>query len=426
MVVLIFALLLFFIAIGMPVVFGLGMTSLSFLWVAISNVPLTIIIQRLFTGANSFALLAVPLFIYTGVLMNYTSLSQKMFDFVAALVGHFRGGLAAVNIVSSMFFAGVSGTSMADTAAVGGVIIPAMNKRGYKPDFTAAVTASSSTIGIIIPPSVPMILYAVFVGISTTKLFIAGFVPGILIGLGLLVVSFVISIREGYGSETKFSLAVAFQKFVIAIPSLILPVIILGGILGGIFTPTEAAAVSVVYVLFLGIVSRELSIKKIYQAAKDTTVYSGTVLMIIAVANVVAWVFAYMRIPQLLIEPVLNITQSPILFLWLVSFILIVAGTFLHGTAMLVIIIPLFLPLVETFNIPALQFAMVVIICWGIGQQTPPVGSALFITCTLAGVDMWQLTKANIPFIITMIVVLGLVIHIPMVTLLLPNIFLGA
>lgn len=412
-ILLIFVLMGMFICMGIPIAFALGITSLGFL-TFVTKVPLIVIVQRLFTGVDSFTLLAVPLFIFVGVLMNSTSISEKIVNLSIALVGHLKGGLSAVNIVASMFFAGISGTAMADTAAIGGLMIPAMIKKGYKADFTAAVTASSSTIGIIIPPSVPMVLYGVFVGISVTKLFIAGIIPGIFIGLGLILVSSIISHREGYGSETTFSFKRLWQTFIEALPALFLPVIILGGIMSGVFTPSEAGSVAVVYILILGFfLYRDLNLKKVYRALKDAVLLTGSVLIIIAVASLLGWIFAYAKIPQTLVSPVLHITKSPIVFMWIASFILIIAGTFLHGTAMLVIIVPLFLPIVSQLGIDPLHFAMVVMICWGIGQQTPPVGSALYITCTLADVDMGELTRANIPFMSILLVILAGVIHLP-------------
>jgi len=411
-VLLIFGLMALFIMMSIPVAFALGLTSLSFL-VSATGVPLTVVVQRLYNGADSFTLLAVPLFIMAGVLMNYTTLARKIVDFSMALVGHFRGGLAAVNIVTSMFFAGISGTSMADTAAVGGVLIPAMKKKGYAADFTAAVTASSSTIGIIIPPSVPMILYGVYVGLSVSTLFIAGLVPGVLIGLSLIAVALFISRKRGYASEENFSLKRLWHTFVLAIPAIFLPVLILGGIMGGVFTPTEAAGIAVFYVVVVGALERELTWKKFYKATRESALLTGSVMLIIAVASLLGWVFSYARIPQMLVSPILSLTTNPAAFLWLVSLVLIIAGTFLHGTAMLVVIIPLFLPVVAQLGLDPLQFAMVVIMCWGIGQQTPPVGSALYITCTLADVDMWDLTKANVPFIVSMFVILAGIIHLP-------------
>lgn len=421
LVVLVFGLMAVFIILNLPVAFALGVTSLAFLKIA-TEVPLIVVVQRLFLGVDSFTLLGVPLFIFVGVLMNYTNLSQKIVDFCMALVGHMKGGLAMVNVVTSMFFAGVSGTSMADTAAVGGVLIPAMIDKGYKRGFTGAVTAASSTIGIIIPPSVPMILYGVFVGLSVPTLFIAGLVPGVLIGFFMCLVAYIISVKEGYGADTAFSWKTLFRTFVISIPALILPLIILGGIMGGVFTTTEAAGAAATYVIIYGFTTREFTIKKIYAAARETALLSGQVMIIIAVANLLAWVFAYARIPQLLVNPFLTLTTNPMIFLWIMSGILIIAGTFLHGTAMLVIVIPLFLPIAAKLGIHPMHFAMVVMMCWGIGQQTPPVASALYITCTLAQIDMWTLTKANMPFVSTLLVVLALVIHLPQITVLaLPN-----
>ncbi len=413
LVVLVFGLMALFILINVPVAFALGITSLLFLMIA-TEVPLVVVVQRMYMGVDSFTLLAVPLFILTGVLMNHTRLARKIVDFSMALVGHLPGGLAVVNIVTSMFFAGVSGTAMADTAAVGGVIIPAMKAKGYKADFTGAVTASSSTIGIIIPPSVPMVLYGVFVGVSVTNLFIAGILPGVLIGVALIAIAIYISIRDRYLSESPFSLKLAVKTFFSALPALVLPLIILGGIMGGVFTPTEAAGVAVVYVLLVGIfIERDLTPAAIYRALKETALLTGTVMIIISVAGLLGWVFSYARIPQLLVSPFLALTESPAVFMWIVSALLIIAGTFLHGTALLVVLVPLFLPIVRTMGIHPLQFAMVVMMCWGIGQQTPPVGSSIYITCTLADIDMWELTKANLPFLAALVVILGLIIHAP-------------
>lgn len=258
-----------------------------------------------------------------------------------------------------------------------------------------------------------MILYAVYVGISVSTLFIAGIISGVLIGFALLLVSYVISRRRNYVSEEPFSWFRLVKTFVLAIPAIMLPVIILGGIMGGVFTATEAAAVAAIYVALLGMLYGDVSWKVLHQAAKETALLTGQVMLIIAVASLLGWVFSYARIPQLMIQPVLNVTENPIIYLWLVSMILIIAGTFLHGTAMLVVVIPLFLPVTATLGIHPLHFAMVVIMCWGIGQQTPPVGSALYITCTLAEIDMWTLTKANTPFLASMVGILALVIHLP-------------
>lgn len=412
-VVLVFFLMALFIALSIPIGFALGVTSLVFL-VLITDVPLVVVVQRLYMGLDSFTLLAVPGFMFAGMLMNSGGISKRIVDFATALVGHLKGGLAAVNIVASMFFAGVSGTSMADTAAIGGVLIPSMIDKGYKNDFAAAVTASSSTIGIIIPPSVPMILYGVFVGMSVSNLFIAGLIPGILIGLGEILVAIFLSKKYNYGSEHNFSLKRVFETLIKALPALVLPFIIIGGIMGGIFTPTEAAGIAVIYAFLVSLlIYKSLTVKSFLDSVKQTTILSGSVMLILSVSKLLGWVFSYAQIPQLLVNPVLTLTNNPIVFMWLVAFVLILAGTFMHGTAMLVVIVPLFLPIVEKMGINPFQFAMVVMMSWGIGQQTPPVGSALFVSCSIANVDFMEITKANLPFMSVLVFVLALIIHVP-------------
>jgi C4-dicarboxylate transporter DctM subunit len=259
-----------------------------------------------------------------------------------------------------------------------------------------------------------MILYGAFVGVSVGTLFIAGIIPGILIGLGQILVAYIISKRQGYGSEEPFSLRTAWATGIRAIPVILLAGIIIGGIMGGIFTPTEAAAVAVLYAFVLSaFVYRDLTLQSFYATLKDSALVTGSVMLVISVANLLGWVLAYAKIPQLLVNPVLSLTTSPVVFMWLVSLVLIAAGVFMHGTAMLVVLAPLFLPIVAKLGIHPLQFAMVFIMCWGIGQQTPPVASALFITCSIAQVDMWTVTKANIPFVAVLIGVLAGIIHAP-------------
>jgi len=302
------------------------------------------------------------------------------------------------------------------------VLIPAMVERGYPRDFTAAVTAASSTIGIIIPPSVPMILYGVFMQVSVTTLFIAGIVPGVLIGLAQIAVSYIISVRSNYEPPSAFSWRDLVHSTIDALPVLFLPLIILGGIMGGVFTPTEAAAVAVVYAFLLGaLVYKAFDAKRLFKILLHSAETTGSVMIVIAVASLLGWILAYARVPQMLVGPFLTMTSNPTAFLWVASLILIIAGTFLHGTAMLVIIVPLLGAVAKAMAIDPVHFAMVVILNWGIGQQTPPVGSALFITCSLAKVDMAELTRANLPFIGTLLLILALVIHFPNLVLFVPR-----
>ena len=405
-------LLLGLIGLSLPIAFAL--VAVSIIVLAIGDVDLLVIAQRLYRGVQSFPLLAVPLFILAGQIMNRSGISAHLVEFAKTIVGQMRGGLAAVNIVTSMFFAGMSGTSMSDTAAVGGILIPPMIKRGYSRAFTGAVTASSSTIGIIIPPSVPMVILGAFIGISTGALFAAGLLAGVMLGLGLLFAAWMVSCREGYPTETAFSLKAMLVALIKASPALTMPVIILGGILGGIFTPTEASAVAVVYGILVSMIYyRSMTLRKLYDVFVESAILSGAVMLVTSTAHVLGYTFAYEQLADQVLGSIDVANLSPYVFLGLLSVILVIAGTFLDGIAMMFIIVPLFLPAVQAVGIDPVHFGMVIIICWGIGQQTPPVGAALFITSVIARVDILSLTKANIPFIIVMIAVLVLVILFP-------------
>lgn len=409
---LILLLLLGSIGLGLPIAFALAAVSIAAL--AFTGADLSIVVQRLYQGTNSFPLLAVPLFILAGTIMNHGGISTRLMNFARALVGSMRGGLAAVNIVTSMFFAGMSGTSMSDTAAVGGVMIPQMIKRGYSPAFTAAVTASSSTIGVIIPPSVPMVILAAYMGISTGALFAAGIISGLLLGLGLIFVGWIVSVKRQYPAEEPFTFRQATSSFLSAAPALVMPLIVLGGILGGIFTPTEASGIAVVYGIVIAlVVYRSLSLAKLYQCFVESAVLTGAVMLVTATAHVLGYTFTYLALADAVLEPVSQMEFGPVMLLVVLAVFLIVVGTFLDGIAMMFIVVPLFLPATQLVGIDPLQFAMVVMICWGIGQQTPPVGAALFITSVIARVDVLRITYANLPFIAVMFIVLALVILLP-------------
>ena len=409
---LILGFLLGMISLGLPIAYALVAVSIGSL--AIAGIDLLVVAQRLYRGVQSFPLLAVPLFILAGQIMSRSGISGRLVDFAKTLVGQMRGGLAAVNVVTSMFFAGMSGTSMSDTAAVGGILINPMIKRGYTRAFTGAVTAASSTIGIIIPPSVPMVILGAFLGISTGALFAAGLVAGVFLGFGLIFVAWLISRHEGYPVEAPFSLGEMLRAFIKAVPALTMPIIILGGILGGIFTPTEASAVAVVYGIFVSVVFyRSLSLRDLYETFVEAAVLSGAVMLVTATAHVLGYTFTYQSLADTILKPIADTEMSPTLFLVVLSVILIIAGTFLDGIAMMFIIVPLFFPAVQLLGIDPIHFGMVVVLCWGIGQQTPPVGAALFITSVIAKVDIFALTRANLPFIAVMILVLLAVILFP-------------
>ena len=418
-----FAVLFATLFIGVPLFLSLGITSLVYIML-FTDVPYMIMVQRVFAGSDSFTMMSAPLFILAALLMDKAGISERIMKLSEGLVGRLKGGLGAVNVVASMLFAGISGTAQADTAAVGGLMIPAMIDKGYDNDYAAAVTAASSTIGIIIPPSTPMIYYGVMTGMSISTLFIAGIVPGILIGLAMIAVNTVISYRRDYErSEIRYTLWDRLKIIAYAWPPLGMIVIILGGILSGIFTPTEAAGVTVGYALIVGlIVTRKIRLRDLPNVISEAAIMTGSVMIIIAISDLLGWVITNARIPAAIVNPIVaSFSGHATAFLWIVSLILIIAGTFLHGTAMLVVVVPLFLPAVAALGIDPLQFAMVVILCWGIGQQTPPVGSALYICCQLAEVDMIQITKENLPYIATLILILAAVIFFPTIVTWLPG-----
>ncbi len=417
----IFIPLIILLVLNVPVAFAIGLASIIFLLVE-TNVPIILIAQRLYLGANSFTLLAVPLFVLVGVIMNKTGLADYLVDFAMELVGFVTGGLAAVNVLASMFFAGVSGSAMADTAAVGGTLIPQMIRKGYSRGFSGAITASSSTIGIIIPPSVPLILYGIYMEISVGTLFIAGVVPGILVGIFQMGTSYVICKKNNFQPADKsFNPERLLKTFIKALPALMIPVIILGGIVLGVFTPTEAAGIAVGYCLLLAFITTDMTLKKLKEIGSEAVLFSGIVMIIIATAELLGWVMAYELIPQRVVGPVLGITDNPIIFMWIASVILILGGTILHGTAMLIILVPLLHQPAMALGIDPLHFAMIVLMCWGIGQQTPPVGSALYISCSLAEIDIVTLMKDSIPFIGCLIIVLALIIFFPEIVYILPR-----
>ena len=412
-----FAGLLVAIGIGIPIAFALSTISILVLWH--SDVSMLIPVQRIYQGTNKFPLLAVPLFIFAGSLMNQADISRRLVDFAATMVGRMRGGLAAVNIITSMLFAGMSGTSMSDTAAVGGVMIPNMVKRGYDRAFTAAVTASSSTIGILIPPSLPMVVLASYMGVSTGALFIAGVIPGLLVGFGLIAAAWVISVRREYPVEEPFRLGRFLYALVSAAPPLLMPLIIIGGILGGVFTATEAAGVACVYGIFAGFfIMRTLNLKKLYLAVRDAAILTGATLFVTATAHVLGYTFTFQLYSDTVMGYFDTAQMSAIGVLLSLSLVMILLGIFLDGFAMMFIVVPLFLPTATAMGVEPIHFAMVLIMCWGIGQQTPPMASALFLTSLMARVDVITITKANVWFILVMVLVLALVIFFPYWTVL--------
>ncbi len=409
------------LALGVPVAFCLGFTSLAALFMM--DEPLIILAQRMFTGVDSFPLMAVPFFVLAGELMNRGGTTRRLIDFANVLVGRIPGGLAHTNIVASMFFGGISGSAVADAAAMGTILVPGMVRKGYPPGFSAAVTAASSTMGPIIPPSIFMVIMGVTTGLSIGGLFAAGIVPGLMLGLSMMALSYVIAVRRKYPREDAAFTARRFGRELRAAgPALLAPFIILGGILGGVFTPTEAAAVAVLYALLLGmLVYRELTLRDLYEVLASSGVTTAVLLLIIGMANIFAWVLTAEEIPQRIAEAMLSITTNPYLILLLINVFLVFIGMFLEGGAAIIILAPTLLKVAVTVGIDPLHFGLMMVLNIVVGLLTPPLGVCLFVVCGVTGLSLGRITKAVLPFLVVEFAVLLLVTYVPSLILAIPR-----
>lgn len=401
----------FFLALGVPIAFVLGLTPLVTMIVQ-GGTPLTLVAQRIFTGMDNMVLMAIPFFILAGNIMSKGGMTHQLVTFCKVLVGWLRGGLAYINVVISMIFAGITGAAVADTSAIGSILIPAMQREGYDTDFSAAVTATSSTIGPVIPPSIPFIIYGVLGEVSIASLFLAGIVPGVLLGVFMMaVVAYYARIRN-YPKETLPTLKEALKSFYEAALVLIMPLIILGGILTGIFTPTESACIAVFYALFIGIVvHRNIKLKDLPKLLIDTAATSSLVMLVIGMASIFSWVLASEQVPQMVTEAILSLTDNRIIILLLMNFALLIVGTFMETAASLIILTPVLLPLMVSIGIDPLHFGVILVLNLVIGLTTPPVGVCLFIACSIANTRLELVSRAIVPFIMSSIAVLLIVTY---------------
>jgi len=406
---------------GVPIAFVLGISSLVILLLT-DAAPLYLLPQRMFTGIDSFPIMAVPFFVTAGNMMNALGLTDKLINFAMALVGHIRGGLAHVNIVASMFFAGISGSAVADTSGLGAILIPSMVRKGYSPEFSAAVTASSSVMGPIIPPSITAVVFASLTGASVAGVFMAGAVPGILIGLSLMLVAYVISKRRNYPRERTFPpLQEFFVIFLEALPALVMPVIILGGILAGIFTPTEAGAIAVGYAFVFGLVTGKLKIRSLWRVLLDSSMMTCTILLIMSTANTFNWLIAIQGIPRLIADTIEATNVGPVGILILINIVFFIVGFFLEGLSAMVILVPILMPTVQTFGINELLLGCLVVININIGLLTPPMALCLYIASKIARVSPERVFISVLPFLFTEVGILILVTYIPYISLALPH-----
>ena len=420
-VVMIGVLLLLFM-INVPIAWALGISSLLTL-VMFADVPLVVVAQRMFTGTDSFTLIAIPFFLLAGELMEKAGISDRLIGLAQALVGHLRGGLGNVSIGGSMMFSAVSGSGIAATAAMGKITIPAMVKRGYDPAFAVSVQATAGAMGIIIPPSIVMILYSVIAGASVSDMFIGGIIPGVMMGLALMVTGYVISRRRGYPTEPRVPVAQLPLRFLKAVPALLMPVIILAGILLGVVTATESAVLAVGYAVVIGVINRKLTWKRVFDALRSTAMSTAMIMLIVANAGVFAWVVTSEGLPRMLAQQLAGIADNPILVLLVCGAILLIAGMFLDTSAALIILIPVMMPLVMLSGIDPVHFGVAAVVALAIGLATPPVGLNLFVAAGIARIDMARAVRMLLPFVSALIAVLALLLFFPQLVLWLPSLF---
>jgi C4-dicarboxylate transporter DctM subunit len=413
--------LIFFFIINIPIAISIALASIAAILVK-GNIPLVVVVQKMFTATDSFPLMAVPFFILAGSLMEYGGISRRLVDFANTIVGRLSGGLALVSIIASMFFGAISGAAAATVAAIGTILIPAMIRRGYDRGFATAVQATAGTLGVMIPPSIPMVIYGVLTGVSIGALFIGGILPGILVGISLMLVAYKISKDRGYKGDEKVGFNKILMAFKDAILALLMPVIILGGIYGGVFTPTEAAVVAVVYGFIIGFfVYKELKLKHLKDILTNTVVSTAMIMFIIATASVFGWLLASEQIPQVVANALLSLSRNPIVILALINILLLFIGTFMETVAAIIILVPVFLPVITQIGVDPLHFGLIIVVNLAIGMVTPPLGVCLFVGCGIANIKLEDITRAVWPFLIVMVVDIILITYIPAISTFLPK-----
>jgi len=415
------------VLLNVPIAVALGLVAMVTITIVQGADMLPNVALVMFEGATNFPLLAVPLFILAGAIMNASSISRRLVAFATALVGFVRGGLSMVSIGASLFFAEISGSAVADVAALGSILIPAMKKRGYSKEFAAAVSSSAASLAIIIPPSIPMILYAVMSGSSVVKLFVAGIIPGLLGAFGLAVVAYYLAVRNGFPVEERFRASRVWETFKDAIWAFLLPVVILGGIFGGFVTATEGAALAVLAALFIGtVIYRELDLRELHRACIEGGIQTAVVMLLVAASALIGTFLTEAQLPQQLARAISGITTDKYAVLALLNVAFLILGMFLHSAAAIILVVPIVMPLVTQVGIDPIHFGLVVTLNLAIGQQTPPVASVLMAACSIARADIWATTRVNLWFIGVLLLVLLLCTYVPAVSLTLVNLFYGS
>ena len=409
---------------GVPVAFCLGLSSMA--TVLYIGIPPVVIFQQMSTGMNAFAMLAIPFFIYSGDLMIRGGIADRLIQFASSLVGHLRGGLGQVNVITCTLFGGISGSAVADASAVGGIMIPQMVKRGYAPDYAVNVTANAAIIALLIPPSHNMIIYSLAAGgtISIADLFTAGVVPGLILCIALMVAAWAVAVNRGYPADIFPGFLTVARLFVAATPGLLLIAIIFGGVRSGVFTATESSCIAVIYALLITIfVYRGLDFKGFTHATLGAVRTTAMVLLIIGAASSFGWLMAFLEVPKATIALMQANSDNPLVILLMINVILLVLGTFMDMAPMIIICTPIFLPVVKAIGVDPVHFGVILILNAGIGLNTPPVGSVQFVACAIGKVSISESMKTIWPFYGASVAVLLLITYVPAFSLWLPGVF---
>ena len=411
---------LLLVLVGVPIGISMIFVSLGYFWYVDRGMFLAV--QRMVDGLNSFPLLAVPLFILAAAILNSAGITHHLFGFARSLVGHVRGGLGHVNVLASLFFSGMSGSALADAGGLGKMEIEAMRKAGYDDDFSGAVTASSSLIGPLVPPSITMVLYGVIANVSIGQLFLGGVIPGVLCAVALMVMVYLVALRRDYPRDPKSTLSEIAARFWKSLPALLTPLVIIGGIFSGYFSPTEAAAVTVLYAILIDLVFyRELTWRRLWDAAYETTVTSASIATIVAGVSLLSFIFAREQAPQQVAQVFLSIADSPLTFLIAVNLMIFVLGCFIEALVILLVIVPILVPVAASFGIDPVHFGIIVILNLMISIMTPPMGMALFVVSQVGNIPYQRLARAILPWLLPPIVVLILVCVFPILATGLPS-----
>lgn len=414
------------LALGVPISFSIGLSTLVTMLFSIHTIPsFTTVAQRMATGMDSFALLAIPFFILAGQLMNSGGIARRLIDFAKVLVGKLPGGLAFVNIIAAMFFGAISGSAVAAASAIGGFMAPVMKKEGYDPNFSAAVNITSATTGMIIPPSNILIVYSLASGgVSIAALFLAGYLPGILLGISLMIPAFIYAKKNNYKTQVKITLGDAVKKLLDAVPSLFLIIIVIGGIVAGYFTATEASAIAVLYAFILSVfIYKEVKFKDLAKILIDSASMTAIVMLLIGTSMAMSWVMAYENIPQNVANALIALSDNKFTILMIINIVLLIVGTFMDMTPAVLIFTPIFLPVAVQLGIDPIHFGIIMVMNLSIGLCTPPVGSVLFVGCSVAKLPITDVIKPLIPMFLAMFITLILVTYLPEISLLVPKFF---